>query len=390
MWEDTLTRLRELDPSIGDITQLKGVSDEIKERMNRFVALGDGDDAVSFFASELTREHLREVVRFFVSTEPCAHALPFQRLGTGTINLLVFAFLTFIAELKEKQSVIFAMEEPEIALAPHTQSRVTRFVLGEMGQAIVTSHSPYVIEQFEPQDITILERTPNGDLSGQPIDIATLKPKVFSKERRQFAEAVLSRAVLVVEGATEGVVFPAASTVMEKSLGNAYLHFDLAGITVFDAGGDGNVPKYGPVFRRLGKPVFCFYDSPKTPITSAAMQQMQEYTGSWQSPEETIEKLLVKQVPVMRIRTFLEEVKTRADYPGGVAKIADGMNDDEVRKLAEKVLVARKGDACGYAGLLIECCTDPTELPHPIKVVLDTIQAHLSGTPPAVISESTD
>lgn len=55
--------------------------------------------------------------------------MPFGRLGTGSINLLVFALLTFIAELKEKQSVIFAMEEPEIALPPHTQRRLTRFVL---------------------------------------------------------------------------------------------------------------------------------------------------------------------------------------------------------------------------------------------------------------------
>jgi putative ATP-dependent endonuclease of OLD family len=74
--------------------------------------------------------------------------LPFQRLSTGSINLLVFALLTFIAELKNEQSVIFAMEEPEIATVPHTQRRVTRFVLGDMGQSIVTSHSPYVIEQF--------------------------------------------------------------------------------------------------------------------------------------------------------------------------------------------------------------------------------------------------
>ena len=52
--------------------------------------------------------------------------MPFGRLGTGSINLLVFALLTFIAELKDKQSVIFAMEEPEIALPPHQQRRVAR------------------------------------------------------------------------------------------------------------------------------------------------------------------------------------------------------------------------------------------------------------------------
>ncbi|MGA2401986.1 MAG: AAA family ATPase [Syntrophobacteraceae bacterium] len=140
MWEDTLTRLRELKPAIGEIDQLKEIRKEIRERMTRFVPLCTGDDATAFFASELTRDHLREVVHLFVAAEPAPYLIPFQKLGTGSINLLVFALLTFIADLKGKQSVIFAMEEPEIALPPHTQRRVCRFVLSEMGQAIMTSH----------------------------------------------------------------------------------------------------------------------------------------------------------------------------------------------------------------------------------------------------------
>jgi predicted ATP-dependent endonuclease of OLD family len=47
---------------------------------------------------------------------------------------------------------------------------VTRFVLSEMRQSIVTSHSPYVIEQFEPQQVVILNRDSEGVLSGHPID----------------------------------------------------------------------------------------------------------------------------------------------------------------------------------------------------------------------------
>jgi putative ATP-dependent endonuclease of OLD family len=162
MWQDTLNRLQNLDPAIGEIEQLKNIRAEVRARMGRFVNLAAGDDATAFFASELTREHLREVVRLFIAAQPGQHLVPFGRLGTGSINLLVFALLTFIAELKDKQSVIFAMEEPEIALPPHTQRRVTRFVLAEMGQSIVTSHSPYVIEQFDPDQIVILNRDEAG------------------------------------------------------------------------------------------------------------------------------------------------------------------------------------------------------------------------------------
>jgi putative ATP-dependent endonuclease of OLD family len=184
MWHDTPARLQTLDPAIGDIEQLKQIRAEVRSRMGRFVNLAPGDEATAFFASDLTREHLREVVRLFIAAQPGAHLVPFGRLGTGSLNLLVFALLTFIAELKDKQSVIFAMEEPEIALPPHTQRRVTRFVLSEMGQSIVTSHSPYVIEQFDPQQIVILNREDARKLTGHPIDALDVKPKTFRTERR--------------------------------------------------------------------------------------------------------------------------------------------------------------------------------------------------------------
>jgi putative ATP-dependent endonuclease of the OLD family len=254
MWQDTLGRLQALDPAIGEIEQLKHIRAEVRSRMGRFVNLAPGDDSTAFFASDLTREHLREVVRLFIAAQPGKHLVPFGRLGTGSINLLVFALLTFIAELKDKQSVIFAMEEPEIALLPHTQRRVTRFVLAEMGQSIVTSHSPYVIEQFGPEQIVILNREEAGAMNGQPIEAQVVKPRTFRVERRQFAEAILSRAVLVVEGSTEASLFPVASSIMEASLGtNAYTHLDLAGVSIFDAGGDGAVPRHGLVFTALGK-----------------------------------------------------------------------------------------------------------------------------------------
>jgi putative ATP-dependent endonuclease of OLD family len=381
MWQDTLGRLRALDPAIGEIEQLKHIRAEVRSRMGRFVNLAPGDDSTAFFASDLTREHLREVVRLFIAAQPGQHLVPFGRLGTGSINLLVFAPLTFIAELKDKQSVIFAMEEPEIALPPHTQRRVTRFVLSEMGQSIVTSHSPYVIEQFDPGQIVILNRDEGGALTGQPIDAQAVKPKTFRTERRQFAEAILSRAVLVVEGSTEAALFPTASSIMEASLGvDAYTHFDLAGVSVFNAGGDGSVPRHGPVFSALGKLSFGFYDKPNAALTQDALDKLKGYTQVWQSPEKGIENLLVKETSIAVVRRFLNEVKDRADYPL-VGAYDPAASDADVAALAVKVLKARKGDAHGYAAMLISHCLNAAELPAIIREILETIHKALGAVP---------
>jgi putative ATP-dependent endonuclease of OLD family len=382
MWQDTLVRLQALDPAIGEIEQLKEIRSEIRSRMSRFVSLAASDEATAFFASDLTREHLREVVRLFIAAQPGPHLLPFGRLGTGTINLLVFALLTFIAELKDKQSVIFAMEEPEIALPPHTQRRVTRFVLAEMGQSIVTSHSPYVIEQFDPTQVVILNRDASGTLSGHPIDVKDVKPKTYRTERRQFAEAILGRAVLVVEGSTEASVFPVASTVMEASSGaDKYVHFDLAGVTIFSASGEGDVPRHGPIFAALGKLVFGFSDKPKVPLTSEATAKLESFAKFWESPEKGIETLLVKELSLDVLKRFFEEVQNRFDYPRSLGAYDPTLSETEIRALAVKVLKARKGDAHGYAAILIAQCQTAEELPPTIKGILETINQQLIDPP---------
>lgn len=384
MWQDTLDRLQGLAPPIGEVPQLKQIRTDIRERMARFVSLSPGDDATAFFASELTRENLREVVRLFIAAEPVGHSVPFARLGTGSINLLVFALLTVIAELKEKQSVIFAMEEPEIALPPHTQRRVSRFVLTEMGQAIVTSHSPYVIEQFEPQDIVILSRQPSGVLEGSPIDLGDFKAKSFKTERRQFAEAILGRGVLVVEGTSEAVLFPEASTILEKTLGaDAYMHLDFAGISIFNADGDNAVPKYGPVFKALNKPAFAFYDTPNKPFPTDATTKLGEYVAHWQSPTKGIEDLLVSETTSAVHQRFLEAASAREDYPSQCAAYDPQLDDDATMKaLATSVLKARKGDAYGYTALFIRQCQSADELPATIKKVLLEIDASMKPKAP--------
>jgi len=257
-----------------------------------------------------------------------------------------------------------------------------------MGQSIVTSHSPYVIEQFEPQQIVILDRNDAGKLTGHPISIQDVKPKTYKTARKQFAEAILSRAVLVVEGSTEGAMFSVASTVMEESLGShAYTHFDLAGVSIFVASGDGDVPRHGPIFAALGKQAFGFYDKPKTALTPDALAKLASYTKHWGSSETTIEELLAKETSIPVLKRFFADVTTRSDYPNVDVVYDAAASDQAIRALAVKVLKARKGEAHGYAAILIEHCQNANELPKTIRMILEEINKALADTPPATAEE---
>ena len=377
MWPAALRSLKELNPAIGEIRQLKSIRAQLQERLGRFINLASEGDQTSFYASDLTRDNLREVVKLFIATWPSNYPVPFSRQGTGSVNLLVFALLTMIADLKEQNSAIFVMEEPEIALPPHIQRRVVKYVLQEMGQSIVTSHSPYIIEQYEAENVVVLGRDNKSCFGGKPIDHSLIKQKNYRAQRRQFAEAILSRAVFVVEGATEVVAINAASTALER-FHAGYSHIDLSGVSLFDAGGDKEVPKYGPIFKALGKPVFGMRDRPNQ-TDQRGQDNIDAYDEFWESPELGVERILVDEVPESVLHGFLKEVKLRPDYPANCAYDAS-MVGEKLKTLAQKVLKARKGDSHGhgYAAILIEQCQSENELPRFIREALLCIDKFLT------------
>lgn len=391
LWEKAR---RDLDNVViaGEDSGFLKVRTEVRARVEKFLSLTDDPGAVDVRVSELTREHLREVLRLFLSTQPGAHGVPFNRLSTGSLNLLVFALLTYIAELKGDHSVIFAMEEPEIALPPHAQRRLVDFVVSRMGQVVITSHSPYVIEKFDPDRVVVLARDNTGTLTSTPVVLpGGFKLKRYRDNRRQFAEAVLASAVLVVEGATEAAVFQAVADILDAdpTVVN-YLHPDLAGISIFDAGNDVSVPVFAPVFSAMDKPVFGIHDQPSRPLDPALAPKIAQFTRYQELPYRGIETLLVAETPVNVQRRFAATVASRSDYPGG-APLDAGATDEQVREHVQRLLQARKGSNSGYAVLLINECHSAAELPASLSGFLQAIDSDLrpaSGTDSAADPES--
>ncbi|MGY5060955.1 AAA family ATPase [Streptomyces sp. 900105755] len=93
LWEKALTDVASVAVAAGGSGFVK-IQSEVRDRVAKFLALAPGGDPVDTRVSELTREHLREVLRLFIATQPGSHGVPFNRLSTGSLNLLVFALLT--------------------------------------------------------------------------------------------------------------------------------------------------------------------------------------------------------------------------------------------------------------------------------------------------------
>ena len=122
MWESTITGLSAFDVASDPELGITGVLESINTALTKYVPKEWGVEP-HLRVSALTRDHLRNVITAFIATGEGEHSAPYYRQGAGTINMLILAMLSQIAE--DRQNVIFAMEEPETAIPPYAQSALS-------------------------------------------------------------------------------------------------------------------------------------------------------------------------------------------------------------------------------------------------------------------------
>jgi putative ATP-dependent endonuclease of OLD family len=372
LWEEAIKRLRVLDIE-KDAAELQPVLTSIEERLSSYVATSKPGRKTKLYVSQLTREHLRKTMAFFLAMREDQDEVPFQQAGAGTLNTLVLALLSFIAELKP-DSVIFAMEEPEIAVQPHTQRRIADYLLLHTKQAFVTSHSPYVIERFTPENTFLLMRGTGGSVQSMCVADATgLKENDYKRyARRGLAECMLGKGVIIVEGVTEFHALPVLARCIEAQ-DPSLNPLDLAGVTIFDAETDGAIPKFGKFFQALGLKTFGFYD-----FKQRKPEEKQKFTDvldlNLEHSYKGFEQMLAQEIPVSRLRTFVQGLvasgfdSVRYKIPATLPAI-----DAAMRKLAQDLLSYTKG--AGWSARLLEEC-GPNELPQTAVNFLKSIYTH--------------
>lgn len=380
MWEEVLDQLRQLPvaekPELGITDILSAVQNSVRS----FVP-SEWAENPHMRVSDLTREHLRRTLTVFMGTgakreDGSDYAAPFQHQGTGTINALVLALLSLIAELK--QNVIFAMEEPEIAIPPHTQKRIIDSVRKKSAQALFTSHSPYVLEEFKPSEVLVLTREA-GILSSIGADFPpTVKPKAYRTEfRTRFCEALLARRVLITEGRTEYDAFPAAARRLHELHPEEFQSLEALGIALVNANSDSQIAPLGEHFRSLGKVVFAVFDK-QEPSQKADIESKIQY--AFEAPESSFESVLLKGTQEAALRRYALGLVEEGEWPTHLtAKTpTESMPIVELRQALSDYLGWSKG-AGGAADLLGECSLE--EMPEFIVSTLTAIQEVVRPSP---------
>ncbi|MEO8382208.1 MAG: AAA family ATPase [Acidobacteriota bacterium] len=231
------------------------------DELARYLPVAPGEAPLRFEATDRTRTQARATLQLYVEGPT---ALPLQKHGAGTRSLAVLAMLLVI--LRTRGRGILALEEPETFLFPHAQRRVIEEVQRLAQQLFVTTHSPTILERLPITSLHRMHRAIDDTLTMTPVasDTSIVK-NVRRRLRRQLAEAFLGRAAVVVEEEATRIWLLQASSLLHGQVydGEVCEAFDLAGISVISADGNGQVPELCDLLQRAGVTAFGLIDATK-------------------------------------------------------------------------------------------------------------------------------
>ncbi len=371
MWENVLAELRQLNVAENPELGLSPIFKELQSAIQKFVPAEWGS-APHLKVSDLTRENLRKILTAFIATGAGNYAAPFQHQGTGTINMLVLALLSMIAE--EKQNVIFAMEEPEIAIPPYAQKRIVNFISKLSAQAIFTSHSPYVIEEFEPANVFVLRRDKAGKLDGNPIELpSNLKYKRYRQDfRNRFAESLLSRRIFIAEGATEAGAYSTAARKLAEVNSDIYSSLENLGMSICDAGSDSQIATLGAFFRKLGKETYSVFDLQET---KEELEIRDNVDYPYMSPYKGMEKMMIEEFDIEMAKTYMTELINENNWPTHLAQRHPSPIDTDETLKAAFLDYFKDDKGSGRIADFLSQCTE-AQIP---KFIKDTIKSINNG-----------
>lgn len=177
---------------------------------------GNGEAEVTPFPKKL-RDLSRRFSVHFGSTAASSFSMEYHGMGTRSwaSMLAVKAFSEMMAETHQNEEEpyhpILGAEEPEAHLHPNAQRALFAQLSGGTGQAIVSTHSPYLAAMAELQSLRSLSVRDGKTSSHRLVDgISKAEIKALHREvLRNKGEILYSRALVLFEGQTEEQVVPA-------------------------------------------------------------------------------------------------------------------------------------------------------------------------------------
>lgn len=234
------------------------------------------------------------------------YALPIDKYSTGQQYLFVFDLI--IKSLNENS--ISYIEEIEQNLEPINQKKLAMRIRDKIhGQLFITSHSVSLLEYF---DLTKMFLVNEGTIIKILDDIKTdeklFEINVLKGNKRSFISSLMSKGVLLCEGATEYCSLPIYDEKSEKILLNK-------NIEIIKVDGKAKFQFYLGIYKKCSKETFVLIDNDKdvlkdikgiAPLSNNVFIQTNDYESVVYKELQYCFEDLEKLIPFGQIKNFLE------------------------------------------------------------------------------------
>lgn len=244
--------VRALGEEIGNKVLETVLGDKTFEEAKRVLAgvigaalWSDGQGDLSFSATPADYRDLLRSLEILVKNPGDTESMSILSQGDGTQSMAVAALLLSYIVALGYQDPKVAIEEPESHLHPHAVRSFTRYLSNLQHQTIISTHSTFVTDVADPEDIVLLKRR------GARSVAQTIKPGHLTEaEKLQLSrhihgatsEFFFAKAVVLVEGASEVSTLP----VFAGALG---IELDRLGISVIPVQGHHNFRPFVRLFQ---------------------------------------------------------------------------------------------------------------------------------------------
>ena len=156
------------------------------------------------------------------------------------------------------RGIVFLIEEPELYLSPQSQRHLYRLLraLGTRGnQILYSTHASSFLSVTHLEELALVRHRPRaGTALSQPKPLSSDSTfRALAEFDAERAEIFLSRAVLLVEGVTEKLIFP----LVFEALG---YEPDREAILVLETGGKANMPLFARICNECEIPYIVVHD----------------------------------------------------------------------------------------------------------------------------------
>jgi len=352
---------------------------ELGVELKKYLPLSSSEkNSLKFELTDRTRDQFKTNAQLYIDDTEIS--LPTQKFGAGTRSIISLSMLTFI--MRKRNRGILALEEPETFLYPHAQRRVIAEAKKLATQIFVTTHSPFILEQFSVDSLARIQRQPDGTLQVTYLS-EDADAKFYKRHlRKQIAEALLSRAVVITEEDSIAKWLRESSAELDgQSIDTerSFEAFDLAGVSVISSDGNGNALPLAKFLESAGLPVFiCLDDTKKnTNFDAWANEKKPHYILKYKGLEELLLKELTD--------ATLESICTEAEGTDGAKLLKENLTPENRKEQFKQFLINHKGSIPFQEWMISKVLSQ--EIPSSFKEV---VQNSLNLIAPAKSPEAPD